>query len=425
MEGGDRQKSDLIGLYYMEVWKWRSGVADEEDEPLPKELVIPNEYATLSSDKLSVYRNKGQSVDARVVKSNCPTPVKGLFYFFEITVEDAGAEGHISTGFANSRFSTSAILGRQVGSIGYHGHNGKIYVGPGHSTHNAETYTTGDTIGVGINYRLNKIFFTKNTKVVGTIDNRIQGRLYPAIAVQSEGEAVKVNFGRNPFIFDFEDYAATQRGAQESMGQIQHRTVLGIIRSYLNHYCQTLEKFDEFSVYSEDPENGNYALEKRSSIRKLIMDGNIDEAISELRLCYPQIVEQDDTSAICFMLNSQKAIELARDGRVDEFVACAKENFNKFVGLKKYDNVSKDVAALVGYKHAEKSCVRYLLDKEQREHVADAVNASILSTYPELTNALQSYLERLLRQLTVFFQELELNQSESFRLQDYFYGMKI
>ncbi|KAI3509872.1 hypothetical protein L1887_25396 [Cichorium endivia] len=416
MEGGDRQKSDLIGLYYMEVWKWRSGMAAEEDEPLPKELVIPNDYATVS-DKLSVY--KGQSEDARVVKANCPAPVKGLFYFFEITVEDAGAQGHISTGFANSRFSTSAILGRQVGSIGYHGHNGKIYVGPGHSTHNAETYTTGDTIGVGINYRLNKIFFTKNTKVVGTIDNRIQGRLYPAIAVQSEGEAVKVNFGRNPFIFDFEDYAATQRGAQESMGQIQHRTVIGIIRSYLNHYCQTLEKFDEFSVYSEDPENGNYALEKRSSIRKLIMDGNIDEAISELRLCYPQIVE-DDTSAICFMLNSQKAIELARDGNVKESANYARDNFNKFVSLKEYETLVKDVAALLAYKHAEKSCVRYLLDKEQREHVADAVNASILSTYPELTNALHSYLERLLRQLTVFFQELE-----SFHPQDYFYGMKI
>ena len=65
----------------------------------------------------------------------------------------------------------------------------------------------------------------------------------------------------------------------------------------------------------------------------------------------------------------------------------------------------------------------YLVEDSQRENLADAVNAMILSTNPEEANTkrscLHSYLERLLRQLTACFLEKRLlngNQGEAFHL---------
>lgn len=64
----------------------------------------------------------------------------------------------------------------------------------------------------------------------------------------------------------------------------------------------------------------------------------------------------------------------------------------------------------------------YLLGDSQRELVADAVNAVILSTNPNIKDAslcMYSSLERLIRQVTACFLEkrsLNGDQGEAFRL---------
>lgn len=64
----------------------------------------------------------------------------------------------------------------------------------------------------------------------------------------------------------------------------------------------------------------------------------------------------------------------------------------------------QDCVALLAYEQPQKCSAGYLLEDSQREIVADAVNAMILLTDPNVKDSqscLRSHLERLLRQLTV------------------------
>lgn len=82
----------------------------------------------------------------------------------------------------------------------------------------------------------------------------------------------------------------------------------------------------------------------------------------------------------------------------------------------------QDCSALLAYEQPEKSTVGYLLEDSQRELVADAVNAFVLSLNPSLDDrksCLQSHLEKLLRQLTACFLErrsLNGDQGEAFHI---------
>lgn len=77
---------------------------------------------------------------------------------------------------------------------------------------------------------------------------------------------------------------------------------------------------------------------------------------------------------------------------------------------------------MLAYEQPQESPVGYLLEDSQRELVADAVNAAVLSTNPDLKDSqscLHSYLERLMRQLTTCCLEkrsLNGNQGETFHL---------
>eukprot|EP01018_Ginkgo_biloba_P024575 Gb_37591 [translate_table: standard] len=91
---------------------------------------------------------------------------------------------------------------------------------------------------------------------------------------------------------------------------------------------------------------------------------------------------------------------------------------------------SQDCMALLAYEEPAKSSVGYLLNLAQREAVADAVNAMVLSTNPGLQNpehCLQSSLEKLLRQLTACCLERRLlngEQGEIFCLHKILHGSK-
>ncbi|KAI7750926.1 hypothetical protein M8C21_003091 [Ambrosia artemisiifolia] len=411
-----QQQHDLIGSYFLDLWRLKSQTAsashskdvnmtnpdneheqleqdDDDDEPVPTELDTLNSsgwFSIVLPDKLSV---KYPSVnlhghDVGVVQANCPAPVKRLFYYFEMYVKNAGAKGNVAIGFTNEGFN----LRRQPG---------------------------------------------KNGQVVGTVEKDVKGRLYPTVAVHSQNEEVSVNFGKDPFLFDIKAYEAAQRAKQDTSIErisIPQTASYGIVRSYLQHYGyeETLNVFDEANQTSVPPvtgfhdngfnEHAMYALNHRKILRKLIMNGQIDDALRNLHEWYPETV-QDDTSAICLMLHCQKFIELVRVGRLEEAVDYGRNQFEKFYNLKQYEDLVKDCATLLAYGEPSKSSVGYLLEDSQREKVADAVNAMILSTNPDLKDqgsCLHSYLEKLLRQLTACFLQKRLlngNQGEAFHLQ--------
>lgn len=452
------QENDVIGLHFLELWRFNSKAAaaaatattstsssateDAEFEEEPTELDTLNSsgmFSVILPDKLSVqYPTVNlHGHDVGVVQANKPAPSKRLVYYFEIFVKNAGAKGQIAIGFTASGFKMRRQPGWEANSYGYHGDDGLLYRGHGKGETFGPTYTTGDTVGGGINYSAQEFFFTKNGKVVGSVVKDVKGPLFPTVAVHSQNEEVMVNFGKDPFVFDLKAFEAEERRKQQmtiDKISISQNASYEIIRSYLQYYGyeETLKQFDMASRSTVPPialgqENGSsdieitYAMSHRKTLRQLIRSGEIDDAFDKLRIWYPQIV-QDDKSAMCFLLHCQKFIELVRIGKLEDAVVFGRTEFEKFYRLTEVHDLVKDCAALLAYEQPLKSSVGYLLEDSQREIVADAVNSMILSTNPNIADArvcLHSSLERLLRQLTACFLEkrsLNGDQGEAFYL---------
>ncbi|CAL9086394.1 unnamed protein product [Musa acuminata var. zebrina] len=410
--------------------RWRSGaewkkiVEEMDSEPVPLHLNTINSsglFQIVSTDKMSVqYVGSPQhGHDVGVVQADCPAPTRRLAYYFEMTVKNAGQKGQVAIGFTMQHFKMRRQPGWEANSCGYHGDDGYLYRGQGKGESFGPTFTTNDTVGAGINYASQEFFFTKNAKLVGTVPKDIKGPLYPSIAVHSQNEEVTVNFGKKPFLFDIEGLILEERLKQQAMIEklsLQPNISHWIVRSYLLHYGyqDTLKSFDlasENTYPSEsmaqengfDDQGDMYALDHRNILRQLIKNGNIDSAFQKLREWYPQVL-QDDKSLVCFLLHSQRFIEYIRVGQLAEAVSYAQSELQKFFSVKSYVDLLQDVSGLLAYKVPVESSVGYLLDGPQREFVADAVNAVVLSTNPNLKDpdrCLYSCLEKLLRQLTL------------------------
>ncbi|XP_057974667.1 ran-binding protein M homolog [Malania oleifera] len=443
MVNGDRD----LGSYFLEL-AWlgsaRAGIDMDvdEEEASPTELNTINcsgGFLVVSTDKLSVQYTgvNMHGYDVGAVQANRPAPVKRLVYYFEITVRNAGAKGQIAIGFTTESFKMRRQPGWEANSYGYHGDDGHLYRGHGKGDAFGPTFTTGDTVGGGINYATQEFFFTKNGVVVGTTFKDVKGPLFPTVAVHSQNEEVAVNFGKDPFVFDLKAFEAQERTKLQMMIEkisLPQNISYGIVRSYLLHYGyeETLNSFDLASKCTVPPINmaqeksfneqeNMYALSQRKTLRQLIRNGKIDDALSILRESHPQIV-QDDKSATCFLLHCQKFIELVRVGELEEAVKYGRIELARYFGLREFEELVQDCVALLAYEQPQKSSVGYLLEESQRELVADTVNAMILSTNPNLKDSqgcLHSYLERLLRQLTACClkrRSLDGDQGEAFLL---------
>ncbi|KAE8674563.1 SPla/RYanodine receptor domain-containing protein isoform 2 [Hibiscus syriacus] len=207
-----------LGLYFLELARVGSSKAptemEEDDEEAPKELNTINSsggFLVVAPDKLSV-RYTSVSLhghDVGVVQANKPAPVKRLLYYFEIYVKDAGAKGQIAIGFTNEGFK----MRRQPGFLILREMKKEskrllvvdITVMMDCYTMDKERemllapYTTGDTVGGGINYASQEFFFTKNGVLVGTAckEKEMKGRLYPTIAAHSQNEESKKGPGHS------------------------------------------------------------------------------------------------------------------------------------------------------------------------------------------------------------------------------------
>uniref|UniRef100_A0A803L011 Uncharacterized protein n=1 Tax=Chenopodium quinoa TaxID=63459 RepID=A0A803L011_CHEQI len=397
-------QQEQISNYFLEQAKLSASSSEEldnENEAIPTELNTINSsggFLVVSTDKLSV-EYTGVNLhghDVGVIQANHPAPVKRLMYYFEMKVINAGAKGQIAIGFTTDSFKMRRQPGWEANSYGYHGDDGLLYRGHGKGETFGPSFTTGDTVGGGINYASQEVFFTKNGIVVGTVYKDVKSQLFPTVAVHSQREE--------------------------------------IVRSYLLHYGyeDTLNVFDMATSTSIPPislsqQNGfieqddMYALNQRKTLRQLIRTGKIDAAFDKLRDWYPQTI-LDDNSPICFLLHSQKFIELVRVGKLEDAVKYGRVELAKFFGQEEYKELVRECVALLAYEEPLNSPVGHLLKESQREVVADAVNAMILSTNPGLKDSLSclhSQLEKLLRQLSACCLErrsLNGDQGEAFHL---------
>ncbi|XP_078434663.1 ran-binding protein M homolog isoform X1 [Wolffia australiana] len=256
-----------VELHGLASW-WRSGpewdaaLAEVEAEDEPAQLNTANSaggFNLVSLDKLSV-RYPGHphhAYDVGAVQADRPAPARRLLYYFEMTVDHAGAKGLLAIGFTppgvkmcrqpgsvalhreraselehSTVFQFFCFRLRQLehptvfqffclefweeNSCGYRGDDGMIYRGQETGESFGPTFAAGDTVGAGINYAAQEFFFTKNGHLVGAVAKNAKGPLFPTVAVHSQNEQVTVNFGKHPFLFNIEAYALEERTKQLS-----------------------------------------------------------------------------------------------------------------------------------------------------------------------------------------------------------------
>ncbi|RIA97846.1 concanavalin A-like lectin/glucanase domain-containing protein [Glomus cerebriforme] len=170
-------------------------------------------YIKVSDDGLKiVYNGPGLSyIHVGAIRANHHVPPEvGLFYY-EMDVIDKGTEGYIGLGFCEPDIQLNRMPGWDFKSYGYHGDDGYKFasqsrgsLGEGYGP----LFTSGDTIGVGINFFNDTIFFTKNGIHLGTAFTNVKSSvLYPMIGMRSLKECIVVNFGQKQFVFDIDKYA--------------------------------------------------------------------------------------------------------------------------------------------------------------------------------------------------------------------------
>lgn len=155
-------------------------------------------------------------------------------------------------GFSTKTVALSRPPGWEPESWGYHGDDGNCYSSHNSGKQYGPPFTTGDTVGCGVNFRLGTVFFTKNGVLLGEPvcltshrrDRRrrytdhvlcsakllpphlssapglwaradlyhikgvafreVKGKLFPSVGLKKTGEHIRANFGQTPFIFDID-----------------------------------------------------------------------------------------------------------------------------------------------------------------------------------------------------------------------------
>ncbi|KAJ2388777.1 hypothetical protein GGI23_005983, partial [Coemansia sp. RSA 2559] len=187
----------------------------------PEGLRLPSEWAPLrnshnisiGSDRVTLrYTGPGrQDNDAAMVLTDVCIPTRTGVYYFEVQIKSRGQSGYIGVGLSRAGLSVHRLPGWDIGSWGYHGDDGHVFGGDGRGTGYGPRFTTGDTVGCGIDFVRQRIFFTRNGFFLGYAFGVIDTSqdFFPCIGMRTPGEHVMANFGRKPFEFDIDNYVET------------------------------------------------------------------------------------------------------------------------------------------------------------------------------------------------------------------------
>ncbi|KAJ2620745.1 hypothetical protein GGI26_004733 [Coemansia sp. RSA 1358] len=182
---------------------------------LPLEWSTSREKRNMSvgSDHVSIrYTGPGlQDQDAAMILTDVCIPARAGVYYFEMLIKSRGQSGYIGIGLSLAGLPSNRLPGWDVGSWGYHGDDGHIFGGDGRGTSYGPRFTTGDTVGCGIDFMRQQLFFTRNGFFLGYAFGKIDTSkdLYPCVGMRTPGEHASANFGRQPFVYDISNYVET------------------------------------------------------------------------------------------------------------------------------------------------------------------------------------------------------------------------
>lgn len=166
---------------------------------------------------------------------------RGSFGYFEMHVIATGSRRLLALGFVGKNVQ---LEGRQPGwdqgTFGLHGDDGSMFCQEGSGTQFTDRFEAGDVVGAGIDWISGRVFFTVNGCFLGFTPVKARlTRLYPCVAVRNTDAKFRVNFGAEPFRFDFRAPVLNWKRVMPPTGQINSLNPL------IDTWHETHERDDE------------------------------------------------------------------------------------------------------------------------------------------------------------------------------------
>ncbi|KAI0185704.1 SPRY domain-containing protein [Xylaria flabelliformis] len=316
--------------------------------PLPTRWNRDDKYGALevSSNGLEVKCNpalrttREQDHEVSAIRADHPMPSQAGIYYFEVSLLSKRRDETttVCVGFVAKNTSLARPPGWEQESWGYHGDDGDIYFGSNVGKKYKETtFSAGDIIGCGVNFRTGQAFFTKNGANLGPAFRDIKGKLYPVVGIKKAGEVIRVNFGQSPFVFKIDQIiekeqamikqaisrTSIERLASPNMNETE--LIQQLVLQFLQHdgYVETAREFakeihDEQQALKSDPSvpvmginiKDDDDAHQRQRIRRAILEGDIDRALLLTNNHYPRVLKNNQD--VYFKLKCRKFIEMVR-----------------------------------------------------------------------------------------------------------------
>jgi hypothetical protein len=181
--------------------------------PLAYWMMQPNvHFLELAKDRLTVkYIGRANHPhDVGTIRADRPLYTNKWLGYYEIKILDVGNKISISIGLASQEFPLNRMPGMDTDSLGYSGEEGKKYQSGNKGEAYGPSFSVGDIIGCGYDYRNQEVFFTLNGRYLGIAFHDITHVLYPVVGLHSSGEAIIANFGQHEFKYDLQGYIQDQ-----------------------------------------------------------------------------------------------------------------------------------------------------------------------------------------------------------------------
>ena len=239
----------------------------EEDPllPLPSRWNDQDKYPGLdiSNGGLDIRYSGAASkadIEAASVRADFPmSPACGIYYF-EVTITSKSKDTAIAIGFSTADASLERLPGWETHSWGYHGDDGKVFVGEHAGRPYGPMFSANDVVGCGLNFRSGHAFFTLNGRDLDVCFRDLKDvRPYPTVGMKKySGASVSVNFGQRPFVFDIDDKMMREEAAADleiakaktsslRPGLDESSLIQELVAQYLAHdgYVETAKAFSK------------------------------------------------------------------------------------------------------------------------------------------------------------------------------------
>lgn len=182
------------------------------------------------------------------IQANLPFTKDDGICYFEVYVENSGTKHIVTIGLTDEDFKLDKLPGWIEDTYGYHGDDGQVFHNNGHGKLWGPRFSNGDIVGCGVNFKTGEVFFTINGEWLGVAYKYVQkDKYYATVGFRNPGAVVKINFGQQPFEFDFEVPtlkweqprlfgSALHACAQPKMFVLDDNTIITLLDSEMTRY---------------------------------------------------------------------------------------------------------------------------------------------------------------------------------------------